>query len=117
MARVYLVHWHQEEAKARATELAAAGHEVRTHWSAEQFDKWGEYTPEAVVISLDRLPSHGRAVAEWVWEAKKRRRIPIVFAGGAPDKVAATRAQFPDAVYCATAEVLGTLARLAIPAP
>ena len=36
------------------------------------------------MISLDRLPSHGRAVAEWLWEAKKRQHIPIVFLGGQP---------------------------------
>jgi hypothetical protein len=112
MAKVYLVHWNQAEAEARAAELAAAGHEVTLHWSAEKFEPWGDYRPDAVVISLDRLPSHGREVAGWVWEAKKRQAIPIVFAGGAADKVAATRAKFPAATYCATGEVVGVLEKV-----
>src|SRR5262245_11463946 len=107
--RIYLVHWNQAEAEARARELTAAGHEVRTHWSTEGEYKWGEYLPDAVVISIDRLPSHGRAVAEWIWEAKKRRTIPIVFAGGAPDKVKATREKFPKAMFCAWEDVVGVL--------
>ena len=56
--------------------------------------------PDALVISLDRLPSHGRAVAEWFWEAKKRRSIPLIFVGGAPDKVERTREKFPEALFC-----------------
>jgi DNA-binding response OmpR family regulator len=108
--RIYFVHWNQLEAEVRAAELTAAGLDVRTHWSSEQEYKWGDYLPDAVVISLDRLPSHGRAVAEWVWEAKKRQGIPIIFAGGAADKVKATREKFPKARFCACEEVVGVLA-------
>jgi DNA-binding response OmpR family regulator len=113
--RVFFVHWNQLEAEARARDLAAAGHEVRTHWSGEQDYKWGEYLPDAVVISLDRLPSHGRAVAEWVWEAKKRRHIPVVFVGGTPEKVKATREKFPNGKFCAWEEVVGVLVTTAAP--
>ena len=35
----------------------------------------------------------------------KRRAIPLVFAGGKPDKVEAARAAFPDALHCAADEV------------
>ena len=34
------------------------------------------------MISLERLPSHGRAVAKWLWSAQYRRVIPVVFVGG-----------------------------------
>ena len=111
--RIDFVHWHQSEAESRAAELHAAGHEVRVHWSTENVEKWGDYLPDAVVISLDRLPSHGRAVAEWVWEAKKGRGIPIVFAGGAADKAKATREKFPTATFCQWDAVFGVLSGLA----
>jgi hypothetical protein len=101
MPRVYFVHWNQQEAEARAAELAAAGHEVRVQWSGEQGYSWGDYVPDAVLISLDRLPSHGRAVAEWVWGAKKRQGIPIVFAGGKDEARAEFKEQFPAAAFCA----------------
>jgi len=112
MAKVFYLHWHEAEGKERVAALAAAGHEVSFHWSMEVPPKFGDSLPEIVVISLDRLPSHGRRVAEWFWEAKKRQHIPLVFAGGKPDKVSAAKEQFPGGVCCATEEVPKILARL-----
>jgi hypothetical protein len=109
---VYLVHWNEAEAAAHAAALTKAGYAVTTHWSQDSSPKLPDPLPDAVVISLDRLPSHGRAIAEWVWEAKKRQHIPIVFAGGKPDKVAAVREKFPTAAFCPTEDVAATLARL-----
>ncbi len=105
MARIFYVHWNQEELEPRVAALRAAGHDVIAHASTETVAKIAEPYPDAVVISLDRLPSHGRAVAEWFWEAKKRQGIPILFAGGQPHKVAATRHKFPHAFFCATEEL------------
>ncbi|MCI0703496.1 MAG: hypothetical protein L0241_20645 [Planctomycetia bacterium] len=110
--RIYFVHWNESEARERTEELIAAGHEVRAHWSSEQEYKWGEYLPDVVVISLDRLPSHGRAVAEWVWEAKKRQHIPIVFVGGASDKVKTIREKFPNATFCSWPAMIGVVGKL-----
>ena len=111
MARLFYLHWNRDEVEARVAALKKAGHDVRYHWSTEEHVKLGDFKPEAVVISLDRLPSHGRAVAEWFWEAKKRQSIPIVFAGGTPEKVEATRAKFPRAKYCSLDEVPHVLER------
>ena len=113
MARIFLLHWHQAEGEDRAAPLRAAGHTVSLHWSTEASPPLKHSLPDIAVISLDRLPSHGRAVAEWLWEAKKRQHIPIIFAGGEPTKVAATRAKFPKAVYCSTAAMVGTVAKVA----
>lgn len=111
MGDVFYVHWNREEAEDRARALAAAGHEVRLHWSTEEGAKI-DPLPEALVVSLDRLPSHGRSVAEWMWEAKKRRHVPIVFAGGKPDKVAAAKKQFPQAVFCDSDRVAAALQKV-----
>jgi len=105
MKKIFYLHWNETEAKARIAPLVAAGYEATYHWRTEERAKFGDALPDAVVISLDRLPSHGRAVAEWFWEAKKRQHIPIIFAGGQPDKVKATKAKFPQAVFCATEKV------------
>jgi hypothetical protein len=112
MAKVFLLHWHESELEERAKPLRTAGHVVRGQWSSEVFGKWGDWVPDACVISLDRLPSHGRQAVEWIWEAKKRRTIPVLFAGGAPDKAAQARKQFPGAAWCPTDEIAGTLARM-----
>jgi len=55
--------------------------------------------PAAVLIDLDRLPSHGREVAVAIRQSKAMRHIPIVFAGGAEEKVARIRQELPDAVF------------------
>lgn len=111
MTRIFLLHWNQSEAEERAALLRRAGHEVTVHWSTESSPQLKEALPEVAVISLDRLPSHGRAVAEWLWEAKKRRLIPILFAGGEPPSIEATRAKFPKALFCSTASIVGAIAK------
>jgi hypothetical protein len=111
MASVLYLHWDKDEAQAAAKALRAAEHSVRLHWSTEDHAKVPE-TTEACVTSLDRLPSHARAVAEWFWEAKKRQIKPLVFVGGEADKVGATRRKFPIAAYCAPEALPATLAKL-----
>jgi len=112
MAKVFYLHWNEAELQERLAPLKKAGYEISSHWSTEPHAQFGETLPDAVVISLDRLPSHGRAIAEWFVEAKKRQHIPIIFAGGQPDKVQATKAKFPKATFCATEKVPAMLARL-----
>lgn len=112
MAKVFYLHWNEAELRERIAPLKKAGYEITLHWSTEEHAKFGEALPEAVVISLDRLPSHGRAVAEWFWEAKKRQHIPLIFAGGQPDKVKMTKAKFPKATFCATEEVSAVVERV-----
>ncbi len=56
------------------------------HFNTETVADFKNDLPEALVISLDRLPSHGRQYAQWFLEAKKRQHIPIVFCGGLPEK-------------------------------
>jgi hypothetical protein len=68
--------------------------------------------PEALVICLDRLPSHGKAYAEWLWEAKKRQHIPIVICGGKSEKVESIRLKFPKAIFCSNEKLLDVLTKL-----
>ena len=111
--RLFYIHWNEGEAKERAGALRRARHAVTLHWSTTvppALDK--DDLPDALVVSLDRLPSHGRRVAQWMWEAKKRQHVPIVFEGGAADKIAAARKQFPRALFCPGGGVAAALERL-----
>lgn len=114
MAAVFYVHWDEAEAGAHADALRAIGHRVAVHATREKTPRLPEPT-DVVVISLEKLPSHGRAIAEWVWQAKSRRAIPIVFVGGPADKLARVRERFPDAELCARAELRDVIARLTGP--
>lgn len=77
-------------------ELESAGHKVEY---TERWTRPRPPLPDAFVIDLSRLPSHGREVAIFLRGSKKTRHIPIIFVGGEPEKVKAIRQQLPDAVY------------------
>lgn len=109
MARVFFLHWNKDEALELVRPLRAAGHDVTLHYDTSKGVK-PKTMPDVLVVSLARLPSHGRAVAEWFWEAKSRQSIPIIFVGGEPSKVAVVRAKFPEAGYCGTDEVTNAVA-------
>ena len=101
MPRVRLIHWNAGEAESAIAALRSAGYQIDYD---EKIDHrlLGELKlspPAAIVIDLSRLPSHGREVATAVRGAKATRQIPIVFVGGAPEKVDTVRRQLPDAVY------------------
>jgi hypothetical protein len=108
MPSVALVHWNEDEASERAAAIEAAGYDVVVHWRQRSRPHLGD--PDVVVVSLDRLPSHGRAVVDGLWSARTRRHIPVIFAGGTDVQVASTRESFPRAAFCATDEVIGAIA-------
>src|SRR5271156_6204569 len=101
MAPVRLVCWKEDLAQDRAKVLKKAGLDV----DASPFDPAGMITrlrenpPTVMLIDLDRLPSHGRAVAIMLRTSKSMRHVPIVFAGGIEEKVARVRAEVPDAIF------------------
>lgn len=70
-----------------------------------------EDPPAAMLIDLDRLPSHGLAVAIMLRTSKSMRHIPIVFAGGAEEKIARVREELPDAVFTDWAKAAAAVKR------
>jgi hypothetical protein len=73
--------------------------------------------PTAVLIDLDRLPSHGREVAVALRQSKSTRHLPIVFAGGAEEKVARIRQELPDAFFADWTKAAAVLAKALRNAP
>ncbi len=97
-----LIHCKKSEAAAHLHTLTDAGYQVECE---ERFrpglmKEWRRSSPEAFVIDLSRLPSHGREIAIAIRNSAALRTIPIVFCAGDPDKVSALRELLPDAVYC-----------------
>ena len=111
---MFYVHWDEGEASGHADALRAIGHRVTVHAIQDATPHLPDPT-DLVVISLERLPSHGRAIAEGVGQAKRRRAIPIVFVGGPADKTAKMRERFPTAELCSRAELSTVIARLTAP--
>ena len=113
MSRLVLIHWNPQEARQRAQRLRAAGHRVHLVADAkvDYLRALRAKPPQAFVINLSRLPSHGRAVGVWLRQQRPTRQAALVFVGGEPEKVAATRALLPDAVYTRWSGIRGALRR------
>lgn len=101
--RLRLLHWHEGEGRARAAQLAALGYAVdfEPRFGPEQLKALGASPPDGLVIDLTRLPSQGRDVALALRERRTTRAVPLVFAGGAAEKIERVRASLPDAAFLA----------------
>ena len=105
MARLFYVHWNKDEALDTVRALRAEGHSVTYHYNTEEgagAHAWKQLKtnpPDVLIISLARLPSHGRRIASVVLENKSLGQLPLIFVDGAEDKVAKAKSQFPDAGF------------------
>jgi CheY-like chemotaxis protein len=102
VARILVVHWNSAEAAERAERLRGEGFEASCF--TDQRNGAGlralrENPPDAVVIDLARLPSHGQAVAIALREQKATRMVPLMFIEADPEKTARVRGLLPDAVF------------------
>ena len=79
-----LVHWNATEAEELAAPFREDGWQVKVG-NLELKDLKAR-PPVAILISFQRLLSHGREVADALWYTNLGRAIPIVFFEGAPDK-------------------------------
>ena len=98
---VRLICWKPDLARERTEHLESAGFRVvgTPPESGRIVGAVRDLAPDVVLIDLDRVPSHGHAVGVVLRQSAAVRRIPLVFAGGSPDKVAVIRREIPDAVY------------------
>ena len=112
MKTIFIIHFNEAEVKERIQPLKRAGYNVEYHFSTVTTANLKDKLPDILIISLDRLPSHGRQYAEWLWEAKKRQQIPIIFCGGRPEKVIVVKEKLPKAIFCSNEKLLATLEKL-----
>ena len=101
MPSIRLVCWNPDLARERATLLREAGFTVDASplSTSGLIGHFRTRSPAAVLIDLDRLPSHGREVAIVLRNSKSTRYIPIIFAGGLAEKVERVRRELPDAFF------------------
>ena len=100
MSYIRLIHWNETDAEERAHQLRALGYEVASgSFDRDALHALREDPPQAVIIDLSRLPSHGRDVAIGIRSYKATRNVPLIFVEDAPKKVDRIRTLLPDAVY------------------
>ena len=110
---ICLVCWDQLKADEHAAALKKAGYRITL--VTPSIKGWISYVSDlavdAVVLDLDRLPSHGREVGIHLRNAKSTRRLPLVFLGGDPAKVERVRSELPDATFSAWPDAGQAIAR------
>jgi hypothetical protein len=113
MPLLRLVSWKPGASASRAARLRQAGFTV----DASPFNPSGmighlcDLAPEAVVIDLDHRPSHGMMLAVTMRASPTTRLIPIVFAGGAEEKIVRIRGELPDATFTTWEKVQAAVKR------
>lgn len=114
MLRLRLIHWKAAEADRYLALLRDAGHRVEYYneFSPQMMREWRKSPPDAFVIDLSRLPSHGREIAIALRQSKSTRTVPLVFCEGEAEKVEKVKAILPDAVFCSFAGLKAALRRL-----
>ncbi len=116
---IRLVSW-SDQASDHARKLEAAGFRVDATPldSSRLIGRIAEMAPAAVVIDLDRKPSHGKAVGVVLTKAKSTRAIPLVFAGGPPEKATHIQGDLPRATFATWAKAPAAVKRaIANPLP
>ena len=111
---LYLVHWNETEAQELAAILQEKGWIVTTLHNSGQFKmrELRSHSPVALLISLRRLPSHGREIAGALWSSKWGKEIPIIFFDGKPDDLDALRKKFPAATFTTWNGIFAILSNL-----
>jgi CheY-like chemotaxis protein len=99
---VRLICWKEDLARERQALLESAGFKVESSRTPPGaiVGHIRDLAPDVVLLDLDRSPSHGHAIASVLRQSRSACRVPLVFAGGLPEKVAVIRRAIPDAVYC-----------------
>jgi len=99
--RLFLIHWNGAEAQELVRELEGLGWHMdfEAQDGARAAKRIREAPPEAAVIFLSRLPSHGRETAHALRSFKATRQLPIIFVDGQDEAVQKTREKVPDAHF------------------
>jgi hypothetical protein len=104
MPRVRIVHWKAPQAEPLIEACRACGFDVE--YDSVQFGALArmirEKPPDALVIDLSCVPSHGRDTAIAFRQTRYARHIPLIFVDGEPAKVDAIRRVLPDATFTAS---------------
>ncbi len=105
--KLFLIHWNAPEAEELAKSLRNDGWDVVTE--AEDGARAARQilgaVPDAMVVYLNRLPSHGVGTAYYLRSVRETRHMPIVFVDGEEEAVEKAKDKVPDALFASDTEL------------
>jgi hypothetical protein len=114
MKTIRFISWH-EDIKTKVAALKQPGVRINAEPQIRLSGIVGELArlnPAVLVLDLDKLPSRSRDIALALRSTKSARHIPILFAGGAPEKTVRIRSEHPDGIFAGWSEATRALAAL-----
>jgi hypothetical protein len=114
MPTIKLLSWH-DDVKIKAASLKRRGLQIDAAPLIKISSVVGELarlSPSVLVLDLDKVPSRSREVVIAIRTSKAARHIPILFAGGVPDKIDRLRTEFPDIKFAPWPEAQHAIAAL-----
>ncbi len=105
--KLFLIQWDTEEVEKRAELLRSKGWDVEfeSEDGAHACERISAKPPEAVIISLDRLPSQGRATALGIRSSTSGKKCRLIFVDGKDEAVSKARARIPEAGFTTSSEL------------
>jgi hypothetical protein len=118
MKPIRLVSWKEEEGRAKERRLGELGYQViyEAADAGKLLKILKEDRPEALIIDLSRSPAQGRDLGVALRVRASTRHIPLVFAGGAEEKVERVKSVLPDAEFTSW-ELVGVALQRALTNP
>ena len=114
MPTVKPISWHPD-IQQKAAALKRRGLQIEAEAPAAISGIVGAMTtlaPVAIVLDLDKRPSSARDLAMVLGNSQSARQIPILFAGGLPEKIEDVRSWMPNAHFTAWAKAPEALRKL-----
>jgi hypothetical protein len=111
---IRLISWH-DDVKAKAASLKQAGVQIDATPLIRLsgiVSELARLNPAVLVLDLDKLPSNSREIALALRSSKSASHIPILFAGGAAEKIVRIRSEHPDGDFVSWADARQAMAEL-----
>jgi DNA-binding response OmpR family regulator len=113
--KLFLFHWEEEGATARAAELAADGWQVEMEFEegSRGCKKLKVFGPDVVVFDIAQKAVHSRECGRALRNAKSYRETPFIFVDGTDEDIAKAKTRVPGAIFTTSNELKKFLASFA----
>lgn len=113
--RLFLIHWHNEEAQNLISDLTSEGWEVSFESvdGENTYKKIKEMRPDIILADLSHKPSHTREVCRSLQNLKATKDTLIIFVDGPREYIDALQQEIPHSFATSSSNLKETIKRFA----